>query len=488
MADSRTASERLIRQMEHVVAGQRRVILFLGSILLSLWLTYGLREDHFSPAQVYVLFLLFFSVCLWVTEAIPPFAVGILVVGYLVFFLGNPEINDPASAEYIRVDIFVHTWSNSVIWLMLGGFFLAEAMKKTGLDKDVFHWTISTFGQRPAMLLLGVMLGTGVASMVMSNTATAAMMIAMIMPLLVQLGEEAPFAKSLLLGIPIAASIGGMGTIIGSPPNAIAVEAINNMQVIGVEVGFLEWMLFGVPIALILIVLIWLVLIRTYVPKVKELDLGILQSVADESEEAWIVREHRLRKQFVLAILGITILLWMTGRVHQIPAAAVSGLPILAFTMLSIITGEDVRKLPWDTLMLVAGGLSLGLAIQKTELALFFVEKLQNIHLSFWLLVVLFSLLTIILSNVMSNTATATILIPVASFLGGSDPLVLPVVIGLSASCALFLPVSTPPNAIAFSTGMIRQSDFRLGGIWAAILGPSLIISWVWLMVNWLWT
>ncbi|MCB0629457.1 MAG: DASS family sodium-coupled anion symporter [Lewinella sp.] len=472
--------------MERVVDSQQRIIYFLLSILIALWITHGLKDDNFTLPQIYVLFLLFFSIGLWVTEAIPPFAVGIMIVGFLVFFLGNPEINHPDGPNYIRVETFVHTWSNSVIWLMLGGFFLAEGMKKTGLDFDVFKFSISRFGDNPRYILLGIMLATACASMVMSNTATTAMMIASVMPLLRELDDDAPFAKSLLLGIPAAAAIGGMGTIIGSPPNAIVVDAINHIQNTTFEIGFLEWMLFGIPISVILIFIFWWILLKKYTPKVGKIDLTVFQQDNSSEGEEPDGRDYRLRKKIVLGVLVVTILLWLTGKIHEIPTAAVSGIPIIVLTMLSIISGEDVRQLPWDTLMLVAGGLSLGLAIQETGLATYFVGELQGVKLEHWMLIIIFAMATIIFSNIMSNTATATILIPVASLWGGSNPLVLPLVIGLCASCALFLPVSTPPNAIAFSTGKLEQADFRLGGITIGLIGPALIILWVLLVAGWL--
>ena len=145
--------------------------------------------------------------------------------------------------------------------------------------------------------------------------------------------------------------------------------------------------------------------------------------------------------------------------------------------MFRIVSGDDVRKLPWDTLMLVAGGLSLGLAIKETGLALYYVNLLQDYNLNFYVLVVVFSLLTVVLSNFMSNTATATILIPIAIILVSTNAAVLPLVIGLSASTALFLPISTPPNAIAFSTGKLVQKDFRFGGIVAGLTGPVIVIA-----------
>jgi sodium-dependent dicarboxylate transporter 2/3/5 len=144
--------------------------------------------------------------------------------------------------------------------------------------------------------------------------------------------------------------------------------------------------------------------------------------------------------------------------------------------MFRIVSGDDVRKLPWDTLMLVAGGLSLGLAIKETGLAEYYVNLLQDFDLNFYVLIIVFSLLTIVLSNFMSNTATATILIPIAIILVSNNTDVLPLVIGFSASAALFLPISTPPNAIAFSTGKISQKDFRFGGIVAGLAGPVVII------------
>ena len=146
--------------------------------------------------------------------------------------------------------------------------------------------------------------------------------------------------------------------------------------------------------------------------------------------------------------------------------------------MFSIVTSDDVRKLPWDTLMLVAGGLSLGLAIKETGLAAYYVSKLQEYNLNAMAIIIGFSFLTVLMSNIMSNTAATTLLIPIAIILASnSSPIILALVIGFSASTALFFPISTPPNAIAFSTGKIDQKEFRYGGLFAGIVGPIIIIS-----------
>ncbi|MFV0237968.1 MAG: SLC13 family permease [Flavobacteriales bacterium] len=475
MADSRRASIRVMRKMQQVVAYQNRIISFLASILVALLLTYALKDVSFTDAQSYVLFLLFFSIGLWVTEAIPPFAVGIMIIGFLVYILGSENFIETPE----NVQKYVDTWSSSVIWLMLGGFFLAEGMKKTGLDVAIFKLAVNNFGNKPQQILLGIMLATGTASMVMSNTAVTAMMIASIMPFIGQLSKEAPFAKGLLIGVPAAASIGGMGTIIGSPPNAIVVEALKS---VGTEISFLEWMLFGLPIALLLILIFWKVLVYKYTPKVESLSMDFLKKSSGK-----LSKESILRRNIVLSILGLTMFLWLTSKtLHNIPVSAVSGIPIIFFTMFGIVTAEDVRKLPWDTLMLVAGGLSLGLAIRETGLAEHFVNQLKDVSLNFYLLVFVFAFATVIFSNIMSNTATTTILVPIASILVIDKPLVLPLIIGLCASTALFLPVSTPPNAIAFSTGLLKQKDFRLGGVFIGVLGPILIILWLFLALYFL--
>lgn len=468
MADSRTYAGKFLRKINDKVNWQSHFTLFILSLLVAFSLFYFVSDPAFTDTQNYVLFILFFSIALWVTEAIPPFAVGILIIGFLVFSIGNDEPDN--------VKKYVQTWSDSVIWLFLGGFFLAEGMKKTGLDKDLLKITVPKFGNRSDIILLGLMMLTAVLSMLMSNTATTAMMIATITPILKNLGSKAPLSKNLLIGIPAAAAIGGMGTIIGSAPNAIVVGALEGM---GVKVSFLEWMLFGIPIAAILIFVFWFVLLKSNPIKTKTLQLN---SLFNTTEERLPQKHALLHKRITLIILVGTLVLWLTSGFTGIPVAAVSGVPIVGLTMFSIIQSDEVRALPWDTLMLVAGGLALGLAVQEQGLAQYFVGLIPASDINIYVLYVAFGLLTVIFSNIMSNTATATIFIPIAISLtmsiGASNSITLPMIIGLSASCALLLPVSTPPNAIAFSTGMLKQSDFRLGGVLVGLLGPAIVILW----------
>ncbi|HDR0998757.1 TPA: SLC13 family permease [Pasteurella multocida] len=449
----------------------RRFLFFCVSILFALLMTILLSDASFTKVQNYVLFLLFFAISLWVTEAIPPFSVSVLIVGFLVFVMGKSEAYD--AIQYLQ------TWSDSVIWLFLGGFFLAEAMKKTKLDLLLLKAVLPKFGNNPVYVLWGLMLVTAIMSMLMSNTATTAMMIATISPLFTRLNESSNLSKALLLGIPAAASVGGMGTIIGSAPNAIAVGALEKL---GHPISFLEWMMVGTPLALILLFIFWRVLVKKYeINKTESLDFSFLQ----ETPAIHSNRVEFLHKIIVLVILAVTLFCWLMSKWIGIPVAAASGIPIVGLTITGVLSEKDIRQLPWDTLMLVAGGLALGLAIEEQRIAAHFVEQISHIQVSFIMLLSLFGFITVILSNFMSNTAATTILIPMGvsllAMVGGNDihPMILPLVIGLSASCALFLPVSTPPNAIAFSTGLIKQSEFRLGGVIIGFLGPILSMLWI---------
>lgn len=474
MSDSRGVSLKLMSHIQKVVDVQSRVIYFLLCIIFSFGLTYAMYEPGLDQAQIYVLFLLFLAIGLWVTEAIPPFAVGLMVFGFLIFAMNShySQVDpDNVRSHYIG---YINSWSSSVIWLMLGGFFIAEAMSKTQLDKVVFRISISRMGTSPTMVLLGLMLTTSLFSMIMSNTATTAMMVASVLPFLNTIDKNAPMSKAILIGIAGAATIGGMGTLIGSPPNAIAVEALNNH---GIDIGFLEWMVIGFPLALILTVLFWYLLTRKYIARQDKIVIAIDEDIPQADDESY--RFEKIKKRIVIGVLSLTLILWLTEKLHGIPASVVSLIPIILLTMTGIVTADDVRKLPWDTLMLVAGGLALGLAIKETGLADFYVEKIAQFDLNFIILVLLFAFLTVFMSNVMSNTATATVLIPLGIILTYQNPIVLPLVIGLCASTALFLPISTPPNAIAYSTGRLEQKDFRYGGLLLGILGPLIICAFV---------
>jgi sodium-dependent dicarboxylate transporter 2/3/5 len=354
---------------------------------------------------------------------------------------------------------------------MMGGFFLASAMTKTRLDADLIRITMKVCGSDPKRVLFGLMMVTMVFSMLISNTATTAMVIAALMPVLVKLGRQSPVGKGLVLGVPIAATTGGMGTIIGSPPNALAVGALANA---GQTLDFITWMYYGLPISLFLTWLAWRVLVRRFMARTEPL------SVDDSaSAGAAITREFRAKRLTVAAILSVTLTLWLTSPIHHLGAAAVSAIPLVFLPMTRILKGEDIRAIGWDTLILVAGGLALGTALKQTGLLGLYAGRLASLQVPNIVFYLILAYATMLFSNVMSHTATSTVLIPLGMAILPVNRIEVCMIIGLSASTALFLPVSTPPNAIAYSTGLIEQKDFRLGGLLMGLLGPMLIIAWV---------
>lgn len=447
---------------------------FTGNLAIAILATYFFRDLGYTDDVNYVFLIGILSIGLWITEAIPPFAVGILIIAMLMFGFGTSYIL--GSAE--PVQIYLETWTSNVIWLLLGGFFLAEGMKVAKIDRSLFLFTLKRFGKSPKRLLLGLMLTTAIGSMVMSNTATTAMMISSVLPLVHILGKSSPFSKSILVGIPAAASVGGVGTIIGSTPNAIAVGAL---QEVGVTITFLDWMVFGLPIALILVYSFYKILSRSIPKSMKIADLRLDQLSSDQEVE----RKNKVAVTFTLIV---TISLWLSEPLHGIPVAATSAVPIVLLTLTQVITAKQVRALPWDTLMLVAGGLALGLAIVEVGLSTIIMDALTQFEIAQVWIVIVFAVIGIMLSNVMSNTAASAILVPLGLTLVGVFGVTAPLIIAVSCSCALLLPVSTPANAIAYATGLIEQKDFRKGGLFFMITAPAtafgVIMLWSWIFIN----
>jgi sodium-dependent dicarboxylate transporter 2/3/5 len=336
-------------------------------------------------------------------------------------------------------------------------------MHQVGLDKSLFRFTLRRFGRKPNQLLLGLMLTTALGSMVMSDTATTAMMVSSVLPIAHLMGKDSPFTKALLIGIPAAATLGGMGTIIGSTPNAIAVGALQEK---GISITFVEWMAFGLPTALISIYIFWKFLIRKLDLAEVEIDWSSLISNSPDI--------NRFERNSVIFTLILTVSMWLTEPIHGVPIAATSAIPIVLLTIFQVIKAEDVRRLPWDTLMLVAGGLALGIAMVEVGLTDIVMDRINTMSIATVGVAAIFAIIGVLISNIMSNTAASSILVPLALSLPGLWGLTVPLIVALSCSCALLLPVSTPSNAISFSTGMITQKDFRPGGLLMIGVGPLL--------------
>jgi len=443
---------------------------FLLSFGIAFGLTLLLKEPGFNDSQVYVLFLLFFAIGLWITEPIPAFAVSLFIIAFLVFALGNKYFNSAPE----NIEEYVSTFSDGIIWLMLGGFFLAKAMAKTNLDVALFRFTLKIAGTNPRNLLMGVMVATMVASMLLSNTATTTMVLAMIMPLLTSLGKESGVTKALVLGIPFASTAGGMATIIGTPANAIAVGALEKS---GITVEFLDWMAYGLPIAIVITIAGYFALIKKYIKDTTPISTAFIDDLqVDKSKES------SLQRKIVIAVIIVTIGLWITTSLHGIKVASVCALPLVVLTLTGVLDGKDIRTLAWDTLLLIAGGLSLGLALQHTGLLDHYSKMLITLQLNSLVLFFIFGFLAVILANVMTNSTTTALIVPICMVILPAFKLEASMIVALSSSGALLLLASSPSNAIVFNTGLIEQKDFRLTGILFGLLAPLLAILWVLLM------
>ena len=450
---------------EAVKPKYRAISIVVLSLAFSYLFTCLPNYDGLSRAGLATLFILIFASILWVTSAIPPFAVSVLVIGLEVAILGRPGgVFAKTSRDW---EIFISPWGSPVIWLFIGGLVMASAAQKSKLDAKIINLIMPLLGRNQKIVLFGLMAITFIFSMFMSNTATTAMMVSVSIPLIDSLNSDSRFRKAILLGIAIAANIGGMATVIGTPPNAIASGLLENHR----PVNFLEWMYAGVPIAILMLIIFWLYL--SYRFKTKE-DIIYKDNIVPET-----VKQNDWQRWTVMFVFIVTIGLWISSSIHNIPATAIALIPITVFTTTGIIGKTDIRNIPWDVLLLLTGGLSLGVAVSETGLADWLVSRIPVQHFSILGLTLIMGLFISILSNFMSNTAAANIILPIAISLsaGFESQLIIP--IAMSASAAMCLPISTPPNAIAYATEKLSSKDFLETGILALLLVPIISTFWV---------
>ena len=359
-------------------------------------------------------------------------------------------------------------FADPIIMLFIGGFILAIAASKTGLDLYLARVMLKPFGKNPKFVLLGFLMVTGVFSMFLSNTATAAMMLTFLGPVLKALPADGKGKTALALAIPIAANIGGMGTPIGTPPNAIALKYMND---IGISIGFGQWMAFMIPFTLLLLFIAWIMLVKLFPFKAKEITLNI----EGELKKDW-------RSIVVYITFICTVLLWVLDKATGVNANVVAMLPVGVFAIIGVLTKRDLEEISWSVLWMVAGGFALGVALKETGLAQTLIDVIPFGDWPAIVMVVGSGLICYLMANFISHTATANLLVPILAAvgasaavatnlapLGGVSTLLVGVAIG--SSLGMVLPISTPPNAIAASTGMIEQKDMVKTGLIMGVVG-----------------
>ena len=451
---------------------------------------YGIDGLTVVEQRVIAIFIL--AALLWITEPIPIWTTSVFVMVLMLltvssssfapfisadsYALTAEEVVDgkPLLGNLIKYKDIMAAFADPIIMLFMGGFVLAISAGKIGLDGQLAKVLLAPFGTDPKIVLLGFLLVTGIFSMFMSNTATAAMMLAIMNPVFKSMrGEDGTIDRGvvgLAMAIPIGANIGGMGTPIGTPPNAVAMKYLNDADYLNLGVGFGTWMLVMIPIVLVIFAFAWFLLTKMYPFSMKEIKLKI-------DNDAFSNAPAR-DKKIICITFAITILLWVTDRLTGINANIVALVPFAVLSVTGIFTKKDLSLIDWDVLWLVAGGFALGIGLEKTGLAKHMVESIPFGEWSPIVVMVGSGLLCLLMSTFMSNSASAALLLPIMYTVGKGMDLgafggVCTMLLGvaLSASLAMALPISTPPNALAYSTGNIKQKDMATVGIIVGLFG-----------------
>jgi len=403
------------------------------------------------------------ALVLWVTEAVPLFATSLFVIVAEVWLLALPTGGD----EDIAYEDILTSLGNPIIFLFLGGFILARGLARQGIDVQLAAVLMRPFGQRPSGILAGLMIITALLSMWMSNTATTALMIALIQPMVSRIPSDSPFRTGVVLSIPLAANVGGIGTPIGTPPNAIAMLEMSNR---GQPVDFLDWMVVTVPLLVIVLAAMWFMLVVMFPAREKRLGLEMKA-------------DFGLTRGRVLTYIcfWVTVLLWLSTPLHGIPTAVIAVVPAAFLPLVGIIGRNDFNSLEWDVLILIAGGIALATGLRLTGLDTWLIGLARLDSMAPFMLLAVSTGLVVAMSIVVSNTVATNIVLPLAvtaaiTLTGPLELQVVALMVAIGASFAMALPVSTPPNAITYGSGMISSRDLMRVGSIATVLGATLVI------------
>ena len=457
---------------------RKQVITIIITAILAIAM-YFLLPDSVNAPQRRMLCIFVVASIFWAAEVLPLFATSLLVVGLMILLLATdgglaakiPAFYDMPDDYSVSYKVFMAPFGSNIIMLFMGGFLLSRALSKHSIDKAIAAKILQPFTKSPLLLIYGVLGISAFFSMWMSNTATAAMMLAIIAPIIKSFPSDDKFHRGVILAVPFGANIGGIGTPIGTPPNAVAFELINNSE--NMSISFLQWMMIGLPLALFLLAGIGPLLLWTHKPK-GELKIKKLEGPKAISWYGYLT----------IGILLGAVVLWLTGSWHGIGAGTVALLAAAALTALHVLDKYDVDSIDWNILILMWGGLAMGVGMKVSGLT----SLLSDIDLAslpggggLTVLAIAVVVLSIGLSTFMSNTATANLLVPLVMALAvgaAINNVYLAVICALGCSFAMAMPVSTPPNAIAFATGKITPSRLLvLGGGISIFSGIVLVLG-----------
>jgi sodium-dependent dicarboxylate transporter 2/3/5 len=475
----------------------KNIGLFLGPILFIL-VRLVIEVEGLSDEANAILASTLWIATWWITEAIP-IAVTSLLPIILFPLSGGLSVSETSSS-------FGHRY----IFLYLGGFILALAIEKWNLHRRIALKIISLIGTNVRKIILGFMVATSFLSMWISNTATAVMMLPIGIAIVKQMSnlkstdkkENIIFGKSLMLSIAFSASIGGIATLIGTPPNLVFAGIIQ--EIYNVEISFLKWFIFGLPISILLIIISWLYLTRiAFNFKQKEFKEGEIEIKNELNKLGKISYEEKV----VLSVFILTGMAWISRSFLLnifIPSlddtiiALICGVSLFLLKTKNkngfkerIMNWEDAVKLPWGVLLLFGGGLAIAEGFQSSGLANWIADNLTKLN-GFSLIIILMVVIAAVnfLTEITSNLATIAMLLPIlapTAIILDVHPFILMVAATLSASCAFMLPVATPPNAVVFGSNYLKISDMVRVGILMNLISIIIILIMVYYILPIVW-
>ena len=439
-------------------------IAFVILVTLGLWNMpsewFGIQNLTVIQQRIIAIFA--FATLMWILEVVSSWATSVSIIVLMLLFCSDSGVLPMVNEVFI------------------GGFVLAIAATKTGLDAQLAKVLLKPFGTRSEMVLLGFLLITGLFSMFVSNTATAAMMLTFLTPVFHQLPPEGKGRIALAMSIPVAANLGGMGTPIGTPPNTIALKYLNDPEGLNLGLGFGQWMMFMFPLVVVLLFISWRILIKMFPFTQKRIELKI-DGGMEKGFHSWVV----------IITFFITVALWLLDRVTGINSYTVAMVPFMVFALTGVINKRDLEQINWSVIWMVAGGFALGYGLNASGLAANAVESIPFGEFSPLLILLLGGAICYLLSNFISNSATAALLMPILAIVCGAmgdklnpiggTPTIL-IGVAIAASSAMILPISTPPNALAFATGHVKQNEMAKMGIIMGIVSMVLGFGLVYLM------
>ncbi|MGY4688818.1 SLC13 family permease [Salibacterium sp. K-3] len=460
--------------------------LVLGPLLFVLAMLFFQPEDLNAEAQTVLAATLWIATW-WITEAVPIPATSLLPIILLPLF------------GAVDVDTVVSSYGNDIIFLFLGGFFIAAAMEKWNLHKRMALNIIDLIGTSTNRIILGFMTATAFISMWVSNTASTMMMIPIGMAIVYQVTEALKqenketdlkkFEKAIIFGIGYAGTIGGLGTLIGTPPNSLLAGTVEELY--GVEISFAGWMAYAVPVVIILLISAWIYLTKIVYP----ISMTYLPGGRDLiKQEKSALGRIGMEEKAVLGVFVFAAFMWITrsfiwqemlpgisdGMIAVTAALLLFSIPSVHPEETKVLEWKDSKDIPWGILLLFGGGLAIASGFENTGLSNWMAEQLTVLQGANFVLIVLISTaLVLFLTEITSNTATGTMILPVVASLAVAlniHPYALMVPCAMAANCAFMLPVGTPPNAIIFGTGKLKIIQMVKNGFWLNVLAIILIV------------